>query len=158
MDIIGRVAFGHDFQSGQSTEAKEIAAVWKNHVNTGLTFNGFIAMLVIRAFPSITSIPLPAIKAGGRIKEIVIKLAKRIYESEVGDKKGRDILSILMRADKAREVKEDGLAPYQILENVSTQSLMLITTHRFLCADQHLPHGGTRDHGGIAQFHIVGAC
>ncbi|KAI0918769.1 hypothetical protein AcV7_006907 [Taiwanofungus camphoratus] len=120
LDIIGRVAFGHDFKSGQSTEAKQIHTSWNGHVNGGLTFGGFIAMLVIRAFPYVTLIPLPAVKAGGRIRQIVIKLSKRLLERGSFKESGKDILSILMKADKERGTKEEGLTPQQILDNIST--------------------------------------
>ncbi|OBZ67495.1 11-oxo-beta-amyrin 30-oxidase [Grifola frondosa] len=120
LDIIGRVAFGHDFKSGQSTEAKEIHASWTGHVNTGLTFGAFIAMLVIRALPFITQIPLPAIKAGGRIREIVSKLAMRIVQSGTVAEKGKDILSVLIKADRKHGSKTDGLTSQQLVDNVST--------------------------------------
>lgn len=76
-------------------------------------------MLVIRAFPYVTLIPLPAVKAGGRIRQIVIKLSKRLLERGSFKESGKDILSILMKADKERGTKEEGLTPQQILDNVS---------------------------------------
>ncbi|OCH85026.1 cytochrome P450 [Obba rivulosa] len=120
LDIIGRVAFGHDFKSGQTTEAKQIAASWHGHVNSGLSFGAFVAMLVIHAVPDITRIPLPAIKAGGRIREIVTKLSMRLIDRGAFNDRGRDIMSILMRADKEHGVKEAGLTPQQIVDNVNT--------------------------------------
>ena len=99
LDIIGRVAFGHDFKAGTSTEAREIRAAWEGHVNTGLGFGGFVAMLVMRAVPFITllltKLPLEAIRAGGRIREITMKLSMRLIESGSVSEKGRDIMSIL---------------------------------------------------------------
>lgn len=115
LDIIGRVAFGHDFKAGQSTEAKQIRASWDYHVNSGLTFGAFIAMLVIRACPSVFLIPLPAIRAGGRIREIVTKLSMRLVERGTFSERGRDILSILMTGHH----KSDALTPQQIVDNVS---------------------------------------
>ncbi|KAI0732667.1 cytochrome P450 [Fomitopsis betulina] len=116
LDIIGRVAFGHDFKAGQSTEAKQIRASWDYHVNSGLTFGAFIAMLVIRACPSVFLIPLPAIRAGGRIREIVTKLSMRLVERGTFSERGRDILSILMTGHH----KSDALTPQQIVDNVNT--------------------------------------
>ena len=121
LDIIGRVAFGHDFKAGQSTEAKEIHASWEGHVNTGLGFGGFVAMLVMRAVPFITllltKLPLEAIRAGGRIREITTKLSMRLLESGMVNEKGRDIMSILVKAEKREGSK--GLSPQQIVDNVS---------------------------------------
>ena len=120
LDIIGRVAFGHDFKAGQSTEAKEIHASWEGHVNTGLGFSGFVAMLVMRALPFITlvltKLPVESIRAGGRIREITTKLSMRLLESGVVNEKGRDIMSILVKAEKREDSK--GLSPQQIVDNV----------------------------------------
>ncbi|EPS95624.1 hypothetical protein FOMPIDRAFT_101731 [Fomitopsis schrenkii] len=119
LDIIGRVAFGHDFKAGQSTEAKQIRASWDFHVNSGMTFGAFIAMLVIRACPSVFLLPLPAIRAGGRIREIVTKLSMRLVERGTFSERGRDILSILMTG-RQKGVKTDALTPQQIVDNVNT--------------------------------------
>ncbi|TFY67129.1 hypothetical protein EVJ58_g1823 [Rhodofomes roseus] len=119
LDIIGRVAFGHDFKSGQSTEARQIRASWEGHVNSGLTFGAFIAMLVIRACPSVFLLPLPAIKAGGRIREIVTKLSMRLVERGAFSERGRDILSILM-TERRRGAKADALTPQEIVDNINT--------------------------------------
>ncbi|CCL99580.1 uncharacterized protein FIBRA_01598 [Fibroporia radiculosa] len=120
LDIIGRVAFGYDFRSGQSTEAKQIHASWNGHVNSGLTFGAFIAMLVIRTFPQIFLLPLPAIKAGGQIREIVSKLSMRLLERGTFNERGRDILSTLMKADNGDGSKVERLTAQQIVDNIST--------------------------------------
>ncbi|EED83115.1 predicted protein [Postia placenta Mad-698-R] len=120
LDIIGRVAFGYDFKAGQSTEAQQIRASWEGHVNSGIQFGAFIAMLVIRACPSVFLLPLPAIKAGGRIREIVSKLSMRLLRRGAFNDRGRDILSILMKNDGARAAKEERLTPQQIVDNIST--------------------------------------
>ncbi|CDO70546.1 hypothetical protein BN946_scf184579.g2 [Trametes cinnabarina] len=127
LDIIGRVAFGHDFKSGQSTEAKQIHTSWEGHINTGLQFGGFVAMLVMRALPFVTllltKLPLEAIRAGGRIREITTKLSMRLIEAGNVNEKGRDILSILLRAERARgksASKDAGLTNQQIVDNITT--------------------------------------
>lgn len=118
LDIIGRVAFGYDFKAGQSTEAQQIRASWEGHVNSGIQFGAFIAMLVIRACPSVFLLPLPAIKAGGRIREIVSKLSMRLLRRGAFNDRGRDILSILMKNDGVRAAKEERLTPQQVVDNV----------------------------------------
>ncbi|THH19294.1 hypothetical protein EW146_g1858 [Bondarzewia mesenterica] len=119
LDIIGRVAFGHDFNSGQSTEAGEIAASWHNHVNMGLTFGGFIAPLLVRSFPWIVKLPIPALQAQGTTKMIVTKLAMRILERDGREGGyGKDILSLLLNAQKLEKGPAEGLTPSQIVENV----------------------------------------
>ena len=42
LDVIGRVAFGHDFECGESEDAKAIQRSWKQQVNAGLRKIGFI--------------------------------------------------------------------------------------------------------------------
>ncbi|EIM88819.1 cytochrome P450 [Stereum hirsutum FP-91666 SS1] len=119
LDIIGRVAFGHDFGSGESAEAKEIASAWHNHVNMGLTYSGFIAPLLVRTFPWIVKLPIPALQAQGTTKMIVDRLTKRIIEKGVVNEKGRDILSLLMMAN--RDAKEGNkLTDEQLVANVNT--------------------------------------
>ncbi|KAI0716690.1 cytochrome P450 [Earliella scabrosa] len=134
LDIIGRVAFGHDFRAGQSVEAKEIHTSWTGHVNTGLGFGGFVAMLVMRAVPFITllltKLPVEAIRAGGRIREITTKLSMRLIESGTVNERGRDIMSILMKAERdaasaaaagsEKGTKRLGLTSQQIVDNVNT--------------------------------------
>ena len=125
LDIIGRVAFGHDFKAGTSTEAREIRAAWEGHVNTGLGFDGFVAMLVLRAVPFatalLTKLPVEGVRAGGRIREITTKLSMRLLESGNVNEKGRDIMSILVRAEREAGSKgqKQGLTPQQIVDNVS---------------------------------------
>ena len=126
LDIIGRVAFGHDFKAGTSTEAREIRAAWEGHVNTGLGFDGFVAMLVLRAVPFatalLTRLPVEGVRAGGRIREITTKLSMRLIEAGVVNEKGRDIMSILMKAQRDADSKGEvgeGLTTQQIVDNVS---------------------------------------
>ena len=131
LDIIGRVAFGHDFRAGQSVEAKEIHTSWTGHVNTGLGFGGFVAMLVLRAVPLVTALltklPLEGVRAGGRIREITTKLSMRLLESGSVSERGRDIMSILVKAERDAGAKGElghrGLTSQQIVDNVSAAAV-----------------------------------
>lgn len=128
LDIIGRVAFGHDFQSGQSPEAKLITDSWNKDVNMGITFAGFLAPFVIGMFPFIASS-----LGEGVTKRVVSKLAGVILEREekCGEKgevtrhrtrsgrSGKDILSLLMQAK--RKNNGQGLSNKQIADNVSSR-------------------------------------
>lgn len=124
LDIIGRVAFGHDFQSGQSTEAKEIGGAWTNHVNMGLSFGGFLAPLLVRSFPWIVKLPIPALQAQGTTKTIVTNLAMRIFKKGLVGESGKDILSLLMKADRDAAHDTDGLTPSQIVDNINTFTMV----------------------------------
>ena len=96
-------------------------------MNTGLGFGGFVAMLVMRAVPFITllltKLPLEAIRAGGRIREITTKLSMRLLESGSVNERGRDIMSILVKAERDAgakgELGHQGLTSQQIVDNVS---------------------------------------
>ena len=96
-------------------------------MNTGLGFGGFVAMLVMRAVPFITllltQLPLEAIRAGGRIREITTKLSMRLLESGSVNERGRDIMSILVKAERDAGAKGElghrGLTSQQIVDNVS---------------------------------------
>lgn len=82
-------------------------------------------MLVMRAVPFITllltKLPVEAIRAGGRIREITTKLSMRLLESGSVSEKGRDIMSILVKAERAGASKGGAaLTPQQIVDNVNT--------------------------------------
>ncbi|TDL23929.1 cytochrome P450 [Rickenella mellea] len=114
LDIIGRVGFGHDFKYGQSVEAKEISDSWSEIVTTGLTIGACLAPIILRAFPFITSIPVSFMQAQGQVKIVIDKLARRFMEDESQIEKGKNILSILKRA----QGESDGLTTNQLIDNI----------------------------------------
>ncbi|TDL23918.1 cytochrome P450 [Rickenella mellea] len=116
LDIIGRVGFGHDFNFGKSPEAQEMAASWNQVINSGLTFRAFISRFILRAFPSITSLPLKVLRAQGEYKEVIGKLAKNIIQDGLHQEKRKNLLSILMTAQS----EDDGLATPRIIDNIIT--------------------------------------
>ena len=117
LDIIGKVALGHDFKSGQTAEAQEIAASWHGVVTMAQTFGAFVAQLVLRAFPFITSLPIPALQTPGVVKVTCGKLSRRLLDRGVVEgEKSNDILSILVRANKKESGR--GLTEEQIIDNV----------------------------------------
>ena len=97
-------------------------------MNTGLGFDGFVAMLVLRAVPFVTALltrlPVEGVRAGGRIREITTKLSMRLIEAGVVNEKGRDIMSILMKAQReaGSDAKGGKLTPQQIVDNVGVAS------------------------------------
>lgn len=127
LDIVGRVAFGYDFGSGESSEAKAISDAWHKDVLMGRTFAGFCAPVVIGAFPAINHLPIPMLQEDGVTKVIALKLANRMLaehrSNALGDD-GKDILSVLIRDSKKRKLEggaaaQDILEDWQLLENVS---------------------------------------
>jgi cytochrome P450 len=97
LDVIGRVAFGHDFNAVHGNkEAVKITDTWREQNQIGQEQAGFTALLVLRLFPWITSLPLEAIKAQGAVAERVRQLAREIVANgQVDEKGGKDLMSIL---------------------------------------------------------------
>ncbi|TDL23924.1 cytochrome P450 [Rickenella mellea] len=116
LDIIGRVAFGHDFKFGESIESREIMEAWNDVLNTGTTFGGFLGPIVIRAFPPIVSHSLKHVQSQGKIKTITETLAQRIIEGGSQNDKRMNILSVLLRSLGTT----GGLSKIQIIDNIST--------------------------------------
>ncbi len=118
LDIIGRVAFGHDFRSGESQEAIDIAASWHKDVLFGRTMPGFLMPIIMSAFPWISKFPI--FKTDGVAKQAALRLAGEFLRQnqthlENGD--GKDILSILIR-DQKHSKHGDRLSHKALLENV----------------------------------------
>jgi len=136
LDVIGRVAFGFDFQSGQSPEARAIAESWQHHIDLGVTFNGFMGLIVLRALPFITSLPIKAIQAQGILKTLVGGMAKKMiehagYDQRTGSlkagshaEKGKDILSILLRAASKGSGQGERLSTENLIDNISTLTMV----------------------------------
>lgn len=99
LDVIGLVAFGHDFQCGDSTEAQAISASLDRAGSTGMELSGFVGPLIIRIFPWLLSLPLEAIQAQGAIRRIIREIALRIVRNREAtqDTSGKDLLSVLLR-------------------------------------------------------------
>lgn len=69
---------------------------WRKQANLGMIWEGFIALLMLRQFPWIGQLPIPAIKAQSDIKNTIKPLATKLIERGSNDlERGRDILSIL---------------------------------------------------------------
>lgn len=120
MDVIGRVAFAHDFQQGQSPEARSIMDGWRKQANLGMVWEGFVALLMLRQFPFIGQLPLPSIKAQSSIRETIKPLANKLIQRGVSDlENGRDILSILLRANLG-EKTEKRIPDDELLDHIVT--------------------------------------
>src|SRR5258706_11941421 len=122
MDIIGRVAFGHDFNAvGDAQDAIKIADSWRAQNEMGCEHSAFTAMLVLRLFPWITSLPLEAIQAQGAVADTIRKLAKDIVaNSQIDEKgKGKDLMSLLLKAN-ARQIESKRCDILEIYEHIVT--------------------------------------
>ena len=102
LDIIGRVAFGHDFNAvGDAPDAIKIINSFRTQTDMSYEHSAFIALLVLRLFPWITSLPLKAIQAQGAVADTIRKLAKDIVANSQVDNKGsgNDLMSLLLKAN-----------------------------------------------------------
>ncbi|KAK0231468.1 cytochrome P450 [Armillaria fumosa] len=133
LDIIGRVAFGHDFRSGESQDAIDIAASWHKDVLFGRTMPGFLMPIIMSAFHWISKFPV--FKTDGVAKQAALRLAGEFLRQnqthlENGD--GKDIFSILIR-DQKHSKHGDRLSHKALLENIAT--LIMVGTKRPLVLD-----------------------
>jgi cytochrome P450 len=122
MDIIGRVAFGHDFNAlGDAPDAIEVANRWRAQNEMGCEHSAFIAMLVLRLFPWITSLPLEALQAQSAVADTIRKLAKDIVaNSQIDEKgKGKDLMSLMLKAN-ARPHESKHCDILEIYEHIVT--------------------------------------
>ena len=102
LDIIGRVAFGHDFNAlGDAPDATKIINTFRTQNKMNCELSGFTAMLILRLFPWITSLPLRAIEAQGAVAETVRKLAKDMVANSQIDNtgNGKDLMSLMLQAN-----------------------------------------------------------
>ena len=99
LEVIGRVGFNHDFGLGESKEAKLIIQGWHEQASAGLQPSGFVALVVLRTFPCISSLPVEAMQKQGETKQIVQKLARELVASSSLEG-NTDILSLLGAYDR----------------------------------------------------------
>ena len=102
LDVIGRVAFGHDFNAvGDAPDAIKIINTMRAHNEMGCEHSAFTALLILRLFPWITSLPLKAIQIQSAVADTVRKLAKGIVANGQIDNKGsgKDLMSLMLQAN-----------------------------------------------------------
>lgn len=97
LDVIGRVGFGHDFDAvNENPQGVKIVNGWREQNEMGQEPAGFTALLVLRLFPWITSLPLEAIQAQGAVANSIRKMAKEIVAGgQIDEKGGKDLMSLL---------------------------------------------------------------
>ena len=122
LDIIGRVAFGHDFNAvGDAPDAIKIINTFRTHDEMGCEYSTFTALLILKFFPWITSLPLKAIQAQSAVADTVRKLAKDIVANSQVDNKGdgKDLMSLMLQANACQhESKRCDIA--EIYEHIVT--------------------------------------
>ena len=102
LDIIGRVAFGHDFNAvGDAPGATKIINTIRTQNEMGCEHSAFTALLILRFFPWITSLPFKAIQAQGAVADTIRTFAKGIVANSQIDitGSGKDLMSRMLQAN-----------------------------------------------------------
>ena len=106
LDIIGRVAFGYDFNAvGDGPDAIKITNTLRTQNEMGCEHSALTGLLILRLFPWITSLPLKAIQAQSAVADTIRKLAKDIVaNSQIGEKgNGKDLMSRMLEANACQD-------------------------------------------------------
>ncbi|KIK64581.1 hypothetical protein GYMLUDRAFT_71109 [Collybiopsis luxurians FD-317 M1] len=119
LDILGRVAFGHNFGIGknESLDAKAIHEAWAEDVARSLTHIGRLAPLILQAIPWIYRLPIRSIQEEGVTKTIIKGLVSKIVERGDVQDESKDILSLLIKG--RRSAGGGVLTNDQFVDNVS---------------------------------------
>ena len=105
LDIIGRVAFGHDFNAvGDAPDAIKIINAVRIQNEMTCNCSALTSLLILRLFPWITSLPLKAIQAQSAVADTIRKLAKDIVANSQFDNKGdgKDFMSLMLQANASQ--------------------------------------------------------
>ncbi|EJF60561.1 cytochrome P450 [Dichomitus squalens LYAD-421 SS1] len=122
LNVIGRVAFLHDFQAGNSPEAKQILGGRRRSVSRAAKYAGFLTLMLLRRFPILNDLPIAAIQSQGLAKvAIQTGVARELIRRNQdivknGDTKAsKDLLSRLLVAHAAGDISEE-----ELYEQIST--------------------------------------
>nr|BAK09405.1 cytochrome P450 [Postia placenta] len=122
LNVIGRVVFLHDFEGGNSEDAKLILNARRRGVNPVLQYAGFLTLMLLRRFPILNKLPIWAIQSQGLAKMVIqsgvaYEMIRR-NEGLVGNiqpKQQRDLLTRLLSAHA-----EGRISRQELLEQIST--------------------------------------
>ncbi|KAF9265664.1 cytochrome P450 [Marasmius fiardii PR-910] len=122
LNIVGRVAFLHDFKAGNSEEAQNILNARKKGVSPATQYIGFLTLMLLRRFHVFNYLPIGAIQGQGLAKRTVhAGVAKELIDRSRGlldDAKRsgeRDLLSRLLLA-----TAEEKVSKAELYEHIST--------------------------------------
>ncbi|KAL5529817.1 hypothetical protein ACEPAG_5804 [Sanghuangporus baumii] len=122
LNVIGRVAFLHDFEGGNSHDASRILNARKQGSSAIAKYAGFLTLMLLRRFPILNDLPVSALQGQG--------LAKRIVQAEVANKliernkpfldkdwreKQNDLLTRLLYAESEGQISRQ-----ELFEQIST--------------------------------------
>ncbi|KAF8598679.1 cytochrome P450 [Ceratobasidium sp. AG-I] len=117
LDIIGRVAFDHDFGCGESEDAKSLHRTWMDQTNASMDKTGIIGLFVLRAFPFIVRLPSKAIKAQEDAKRMLQDIGQRMLEQDIHESKNNNLLSSIARL---AATENSGISHQELLDHIAT--------------------------------------
>ncbi|KAL0563880.1 hypothetical protein V5O48_018182, partial [Marasmius crinis-equi] len=112
LNIIGRVAFLHDFQGGNSDEAQQILAARKVGASPVARYSGFLTLMLLRRFTFLNYLPIAAISGQGLARRTVqsgvaAELIRR--NSGLASKDENDLLSRILVASNEEKITDEEL-------------------------------------------------
>ncbi|KAM5543798.1 hypothetical protein V8D89_002415 [Ganoderma adspersum] len=122
LNVIGRVAFLHDFQGGNSPEAEKILGGRRHGVSRASKYASFLMLMLLRRFPILNELPIAAIQSQGFAKiaiqtgvarELVRRNREVVKDADNGTQK--DLLSRLLVAHATGQLSEE-----ELYEHIST--------------------------------------
>ncbi|KIY46089.1 cytochrome P450 [Fistulina hepatica ATCC 64428] len=121
LDIIGRTALAHDFGAVAGDEqSRKMLELGASQDALAIQPASFVAMMVLRLFPWILALPIPAIEAQLANTKHARGIASEIIARGQDDgRNGRDVLSMLLRAHR-RPNSAKSLSEFEICENAVT--------------------------------------
>ncbi|KAI0746369.1 cytochrome P450 [Daedaleopsis nitida] len=119
LNVVGRVAFLHDFEGGASAEAKEILHARRRGVSPAAKYIGLLTLMLLRRFPVLNDLPIEAIQSQGLAKlaiqsGVAHELVRR-NQGVVDEKNGKDLLSRLLVAHASGKITRE-----ELYEQIST--------------------------------------
>ncbi|KAH9846772.1 cytochrome P450 [Lenzites betulinus] len=122
LNVIGRVAFLHDFEGGKSAEAQKILNGRRRGVSMAAQCINLVILMLLRRFPILNDLPIPTIQAQGLARQVIhsgvakelIKRDQKLVKSNDGSSQ-KDLMSRLLRAHATGNISES-----EVYEQIST--------------------------------------
>ncbi|KAK0184560.1 cytochrome P450 [Armillaria mellea] len=122
LNIVGRVAFLHDFKAGNSKEAQDILNARKKGVSAVVKYVGFLTLMLLRRFQFLNYLPIAVIQGQGLAKRTIhAGIAKDLIQrSQALGNEGKyqdqkDLLTRLLLA-----ASEERIPVSELYEHIST--------------------------------------
>ncbi|KAK7055257.1 cytochrome P450 [Favolaschia claudopus] len=118
LNVVGRIAFLYDFEGGHGEDAENILHGRRRGVTPMARYTGFIFLMLLRRFPILNDLPIPAIQAQA-IARLTIQngVAREMIRrnKDFVDKHSKDLLSALLIA-----YSENRISLEELNEQIST--------------------------------------